>query len=274
MAGLAARRRAGIENALARLAARPAARRAARRRPGSTRRRRRSPADPRHRRRLEQQRLVVEQAVGHCDAARRKTRAILRAGGAAPIDAQPERRALIVRSENRLGLLAPIGCERIDEPARMRSAHGDVAIDLCAELHVLALTASQDRIEKPAARGCPSEARCIDRFSDGRMRGNVRVQQLAQPDDRERAHVRLELLSGTREQALEQCIQAEVPANAVVGERAKQTALLARGLRIDRQRGIERTTAHATSATICAAAARTAAERLTTRVPRRPDDAR
>jgi hypothetical protein len=73
----------------------------------------------------QQQRLVVVLAVRDLDAARREPRSILRAGRAASIDAHPERRTLIVRVENRRGLLAPIFGERIDQPAWMRGPHRD-----------------------------------------------------------------------------------------------------------------------------------------------------
>ncbi len=126
----------------------------------------------------------------------------------------------------------------------MRGTHGHIAIDLCAELRVLALAASQDCIDQAGCARVSEVARGLDRFGHGRMRGNLRVQQLTQPDDRERAHVGLELLTGARQQAIEQRIEPQIPANAVVRERAEQAALLARGLRVDRQRGIERTAAH------------------------------
>ncbi len=179
----------------------------------------------------EQQRLVVVHAVRDCDAARREARPILRTSRAPSIDAHPERRTLIVRSENRLGLLAPVGRERIDEPARMRGAHGDIAIDLRAELRVLALAAAQERVDEAGGARVPEVTRRLDSFGYGGVRGNLRVQQLAQPDDRERAHVGIELLTGTREQALEQRIEPQVPANAVVRERTDQAALLARSSR-------------------------------------------
>ena len=57
---------------------------------------------------------------------------------------------------------------------------------------------------RPAARACPERACCLDRFRDSRVLGNRRVQQLVQPDDRERAHFGIELLSRTREQRVEQ----------------------------------------------------------------------
>ena len=101
---------------------------------------------------LQQQRFVFVHAVRDCDVARREARPILRASRAPSIDADPERRTLIVGSENRLGLLTPVRRERIDEPARMRGAHGDIAIDLRAELRVLALTAAQERIDETGAR--------------------------------------------------------------------------------------------------------------------------
>src|SRR6185436_9367629 len=62
-------------------------------------------------------------------------------------------------------------------------------------------------------------------------------------DDCERAHIGIELLTRAREQALEQCIEAQVPANAVVNERAEQAALLARRLIVDHQCGVERASA-------------------------------
>src|SRR4030095_13533644 len=104
---------------------------------------------------------------------------------------------------------------------------------------MLALATSQDGVDQ-TGRACMAEQPyCFDCFGDGRVRGNIRVQQLTQSDDGERAHVRIELLPWTCEQTLEQCVEAEIPANAVVDERAKQTALLARRLRVERQR-IER----------------------------------
>ena len=110
-------------------------------------------------------------------------------------------------------------------------------------------------------------ARRIDGFGNGGVRGNLRVQQLAQPDDRERAHFRLELLTGTREQPLEQRIEPQVPANAVVGRahgsgRAPGASLAtsSRAARVERtaaQRHVRNDPAPQR--------ARTAAERLTIR---------
>ena len=126
----------------------------------------------------------------------------------------------------------------------MRGTHGHIAIDLCAELLVLALAASQDCIDQAGCARMSEVARSFDRFGHGRMRGNLRVQQLTQADDRECTHVGLDLLTRARQQAIEQRIEPQIPANAVVRERTEQTALLARGLRVDRQSDIERTAAH------------------------------
>ena len=146
----------------------------------------------------------------------------------------------------------------------MRGTHGHIAIDLRAELRVLALAASQDRIDQAGCARVSEVARGLDRFGHGRVRGNLRVQQLAQADDRERAHVGLELLTGARQQALEQRIEPQIPANAVVRERAEQAALLARRL-AGRSSARHRANGRAAPRPqrSCAAAARTAAERLT-----------
>jgi hypothetical protein len=118
-----------------------------------------------------------------------------------------------------------------------------IAIDLRAQGYVLALRASQDCVDEARGARMPHLARGLDGFGHGGVRGNLRVQELTQPDDCERAHIGIELLTRAREQALEQCIEAQVPANAVVNERAEQAALLARRLIVDHQCGVERASA-------------------------------
>ena len=117
----------------------------------------------------------------------------------------------------------------------MRRAYGDVAIDLCTELRVFALTASQHRVDQSRCARMAEQACGFDCFRNCRVLGNIRVQQLTQADDGERAHVRIELLSRTGQQTIEQRVEAQVPADAVIGERAKESALLARYLAVERQ---------------------------------------
>ena len=49
---------------------------------------------------------------------------------ALPVHAQPERRPLVVRGQHRIGVLSPSRRQGIDQPARMRAAHREIAIDL------------------------------------------------------------------------------------------------------------------------------------------------
>jgi hypothetical protein len=69
----------------------------------------------------------------------------------------------------------------------MRGPDRDVAIDLRAECCVLALAASQHRVDEACGARVPHLPRRLDRFGHGGVRRNFRVQELTQSDDREPA---------------------------------------------------------------------------------------
>src|SRR4029079_5781702 len=99
---------------------------------------------------------------------------VFRAAVATPVHAHPERRTLIVGRENRRGLLAPVGSECGYEPARMRRAHGDVAIDLRTELRVLALTTSQHCVDQSRCARMAQQTCRFDPFANRRGLGEIR----------------------------------------------------------------------------------------------------
>jgi hypothetical protein len=121
----------------------------------------------------------------------------------------------------------------------MRGPNCSVAIDLRTERDVLALAASQHSVDETRST-CVAHLPCrLDCLGHGCVRGDLCVKELTQPDDREPAHVRIELLSGAREQALEQGIESQVPADAVVDKGADQAAFLARRLLVDNECRVE-----------------------------------
>jgi hypothetical protein len=176
------------------------------------------------------------------DASGAQSFSILTAADASSIHAYPERRTGVVRLENGGGIVREVGAQCFDEPARMRRTQRDVCIDAGEQRRAFALATPQDCIQQARCARPAEHASCIHGFGDRRMFGDIGVEQLAQADDRERANLGLDPLLRTREQFLQQCVEPEIPAHAVVHERAGQASLLRRAL--DLEQGVERATAH------------------------------
>ncbi len=188
------------------------------------------------------QRVIVEQARGNLMTGRFELPAIVAARNAPAIHAQPERRPLIVGGEDLRCAVLPVLRQRLHQPRRMRAAYGGIAIDLFAELHTFALAATQDGIDESGGAWLPQIAHGIDGFVHRRVGGDVGVEQLRQADDGECVQFGVECLTRSRQQSLEQRVQTQVPADAVVAERTQQPALLRCAGSIGRQRDIQGST--------------------------------
>ena len=142
---------------------------------------------------------------------------IIGSGTPALIDAQPERRPLIVRGQHRVRVQRPVGAQCIDEPRRMSGPYRRVAIERCTQLRAFTLAAAQHRIHEPCGARLFYKACRSDGFVYRRVGRNVRVQQLAQSDNAQRVQIGFQLLSFSQ-QLIQQRIEPDVPANAVVAE--------------------------------------------------------
>ena len=132
----------------------------------------------------------------------------------------------------------------MDEPFRMSCARCDVAIDLGGQCRRLALTTAQQSVEQPRRPRLSEHPSRVDCLSDDGVLGDLRVEQLAETDDRERLHFWIERLARIRQQPREQRLQTDVPPDAVVGQRTNEPPLLRVETTIRDEQTVERATRH------------------------------
>ncbi len=176
VAGLAARRRAGVEHAHA------GRRRQEARRElgggvlhGNLAVRKAGQRVNGHRLR-EPERLGRELRRLGCEARFVEPRKIILARTAERVHAQPHRRLGIACGRNRLPLGGPVAREGVEHPFRMGVASGAAPVRRGEDSLALAQAAAQDRVDEARGARAPERARRFDGFRDRRMFGRRAMQ--------------------------------------------------------------------------------------------------
>ena len=120
-------------------------------------------------------------------ASRRSSSAVSIA--AATVDAQRQRRFVVVRGEDRVGIVRPVAAQRVDQPARMRRARDFVGIKPRVERRALAHEAAQQSIDESAVARLAELARRIDARGDDGVVRHLEHADLRAADGEQRMHV-------------------------------------------------------------------------------------
>ena len=141
------------------------------------------------------------------------------------VGAQPQRRMGVVGVEHLVRCIAAAFlAQRLDDPARVRGAQREIAVDRVQDVRLLALEAAQDGIHEPRRFLEAEHARGTDRFGHRGVRRRFAGDELLQPDFQQCTQAGLQLLRRALGQRLQDRGQPEVPAQRAVAERALQSA--------------------------------------------------
>ncbi|MNJ48860.1 hypothetical protein D3C77_440660 [compost metagenome] len=128
------------------------------------------------------------------------------------VDPQDHRRMRIVGGADGFPLLGPEGLQRFLQPARVGGAHHGIAFEFGEDIVALALRAAQHGVEQGLGPGLFQLVGATHGFTQGGMGRNAGVEQLIQTYQQQRLDIGIGLLERLLQQALGQGRQPWLPA--------------------------------------------------------------
>ncbi len=142
------------------------------------------------------------------------------------IHAQAHRRMFIVRIDDLLPMLRPLGAQHLQQPRRMRTLGGRIPLRARQQCVALAQESAQQRVDQPGRTRLPQQPGCVNRRGHDDLGRIARVFELVQRHREQRAQRRREPLAG--DQRRHDRLEPPVPAQRPEGDGADCRALLGR----------------------------------------------